>query len=354
MPVAFQSAMGYSFINTRIRARKAKLLSAADYENLLEARDLDELTRRLVESDYYSLFQDAGSQLDVLDGKLNQSFVHETKTLATGLPKASQRFVEFYFRRYFLDGLKTILRAFETETSWEEIQIHLVGTEEETKELQDLMTADSLSLMIDRLSDSDLRDILGDQIELAESSKTTVPLELAIDRWFFTNLWKNIRHILKGTDFEFAQQFVGNQIDLLNIQAVLRIKRQFPEFDDRTIRDLLIPVNYRLHDILDRCITAASPTEVFNHLLESSYRDFARLARESFEETGSLRDLEIRVKGHLHYLAFRMLLGQPFHIGAFLAYLVLKATEMQNVRAITVGVTSRVDKARIRQHILIP
>ena len=320
----------------------------------METEDFHELTRRLTESDYFSLFQEVGSQLEMLDVKLNQSFVQEARTLANGLPKASQQFIEIYFRRYFLDGLKAMIRAFGTEGSPEEVQGLLVGTEEEVRELQELATAESLSLLIEHLTDQDLRSVLSEQIELAKSSNTTVPLELAIDRLFFRSLWKAIRHILKGADRDFAQRFVGNQIDLLNVQALLRVKRQFPDFDDRTIRDLLIPVNYRLYDTLDRCISAPSPTEIFNHLLDTPYRDFARLARESFDETGNLGDLEMRGKGHLHYLASRMLLGQPFHIGAFLAYLLLKSTEIQNVRAIAVGKASHIDKARIRQYVLIP
>ncbi|MBA7712663.1 V-type ATP synthase subunit C [subsurface metagenome] len=350
----FQSASRYSFINTRIRGLKAKLLSAADYEKLLDAEDIEELTRLLVESDYQILFQEVGTHLNMLDTKLNQSFIQEVKSLLNYLPKGSQQFVQCYLRRYFLDGLKTILRTFGTGIPPQEVQTLLLGTEEEIRTLQDLIMADSLSLMVERLTNYYLKNILREQVDLAESLKTSVPLELAIDRWFYTGLWKDSEDALRGTDRELAQQFVGNQIDLLNIQALLRIKRQFPAFDERMIRNLLIPMNYRLRDVLNRCLTAASPTEIFNYLLDTPYRDFARLSREVFEETGSLGDLEMRAKGHLHYIAFRMLLGQPFNIGAFLAFLIIKGTEIQNVRAIAVGIASNVDKARIRQYILVP
>jgi V/A-type H+-transporting ATPase subunit C len=352
--MAIRSAMRYSFINARIRGRKAKLLNAANYESLLDAENLEELTRMLAESDYQVLFQEVGNKLVLLDAKLNQSFVQEIKTLAEYLPKASKQFLESYLRRYFLDGLKTVLRAFETETPWEDVRGLLVGSEDELSELQDLMTADSLSMMVGRITNPAIRSILVEQVELAESLKTTVPLEMALDRWYYANLWTEIEEILKGTDRDLAQQFVGNQIDLLNIQALLRIKGQFPEFSERMIRDSLIPVNYILGGVLDRCIITVSPIEIFNHLLETRYRNFARLVRESFEESGSLRDIEMWGKGHLHDVAFKMLLGQPFNIGAFLAYVLLKSTEIQNVRAIAVGIASGVDKTRIRQHVLIP
>ncbi len=346
--------MKYSFINVRIRGRKAKLLNAANYESLLDAGSVDELTRLLAESDYQGLFQEAGTKLAVLDAQLNQLFIQETKALVGYLPKASRQFVELYLRRSFLDGLKTVLRAFETETSWEDIRSLLVGSEDELSEFHELMTTDSLSLMIKRVTNPLIRTILLEQAELAESLKTTVPLEMAIDRWYYASLWEGTNEILRRTDRDVAQQFVGNQIDLLNIQALLRIKRQFPEFDERMIRDLLIPMNYLLGSALDRCVIAVSPTEIFNHLLDTRYRNFARLARESFEESGSVRDIEMWAKGHLHDLAFKMLLGKPFNIGAFLAYLLLKITEIQNVRAIAVGIASGVDKASIRQHVLIP
>ncbi|MFW9917026.1 MAG: V-type ATPase subunit [Candidatus Thorarchaeota archaeon] len=350
----FLSAMKYSFINVRIRGRKAKLLNAANYESLLDAENIEELTRILAESDYHGLFQEAGNKLVVLDAQLNQLFIQEIKALVGYLPKASRRFMELYLRRSFLEGLKTVLRAFETETSWEDIQSLLVGSEDELSEFHELMTADSLSLMIKRITDPFIRNILQEQIELAESLKTTVPLELAIDRWYYASLWESTEKILRRSDRGVAQQFVGNQIDLLNIQALLRIKQHFPAFDERMIRDLLIPVNYLLGSALDRCVISVSPVEIFNHLLDTKYRNFARLARDSFEDSGSVREIEMWAKGYLHDLAFKMLLGQPFNIGAFLAYLLLKSTEIQNVRAIAVGIASGVDKATIRQHVLIP
>jgi V/A-type H+-transporting ATPase subunit C len=346
--------MGYSFINARIRGRKAKLLTAADYETLLGTEDLGEMTRRLAETDYQSLFQEFASQLDTLDNKLNQTFFQEIQALSSYLPRSSAEFIRFYLQKYFYDGLKTIIRAIDVETPKEEIQRLLIGTEEDLQEFQKLMKADSLSLMIEQISDSNIREVLRTNLELAESSHSTVPLELAIDRWFYPTLWKESQRILTSTDLERAQQFIGSLIDLINIQALLRIKRQFPAFDEGTIRNLLIPINFRLHDILERSLTAASPVEIFNYLLETPYRDFARLARESFEETGSLSELEMRVSGHLHYLAYKMLLGQPFNVGTFQAYLLLKNTEIQNLRAIAVGIAAGLDRDRIRQHVLIP
>jgi V/A-type H+-transporting ATPase subunit C len=346
--------MGYSFINARIRGRKAKLLTAADYETLLGTEDLDEMTRRLAETDYQPLFQEFASQLDTLDNKLNQTFFHEIQALSIYLPRSSAELIRLYLQKYFFDGLKTIIRAFETETPEEEIQRLLIGTEEDIKKFQELLKADSLSLMIEQLSDSNIQEVLRENLELTESFKSTVPLELTIDRWFYPTLWKESHRILKNTDLDRAQQFIGSLIDLMNIQALLRIKRQFPALDEGAIRNLLVPINFRLHDILERSITAASPVEIFNYLLETPYRDFARLARESFEETGSLSELEMRVNGHLHYLAYKMLLGQPFNVGTFLAYLLLKNTEIQNLRAIAVGIAAGLGRDRIRRHVLIP
>ena len=68
---------------------------------------------------------------------------------------------------------------------------------------------------------------------------------MALDLYYFTQIWNIRKKLFKGKDLEEITHTYGEKFDMLNLQFIQRSKRYY-NMDPASIYALLIPVNYKL------------------------------------------------------------------------------------------------------------
>ena len=98
--------------------------------------------------------------------------------------------------------------------------------------------------------------------------------EAALRTAYFSHLYRIVHCQYTGRTQKVLLRALGEQIDLLNIIHVLRLKTYFPQTEPETYLRVLFPFHYRLNPDFTRALCAAPGVDdVFALLRDSPYRD---------------------------------------------------------------------------------
>lgn len=169
-------------------------------------------------------------------------------------------------------------------------------------------------------------------------------LNLALERAYLNELWLSIGE-LPGSDRKMAREFIGIEMDTMNILTILR------NSDPHQREKFIIPHYYLLREEkVKKCIKSSETTEVVAMLSTGPYRDLCKDIK-GYEDSGSLLPVELNVKRYIlnkSKAALSALSEDPMGIGMILAFLKLKEIEFENLRAIAVGVGNNLPPEEIR------
>lgn len=331
-------AKAYSFINARIKARKGQLLTAADYEQLLSSTLTEGLTYLQGKPRYLEFFTDVNLKSTdfplKLERLLHENIYTEINTLIRDTPKKARILIEFYFKKYYVVTLKQIIRRIhEKELGSLSLEDFFIPTLEEKIEFTNISRSESIEDLIQKLQTPWVIEALKSVIPEYEKQKNVLLLENALDQSYYKHLWNTMIPSQYKRDRKVAQKIIGMEIDLININIILRSKLlNFPPDD---ILPQLIPINYRLNHTLTQAAKASSFSEANESLQTTIYSDLVQaIYRDYKEKEKSIDKIEQLQQEWFIQSLFAILAGYPFHIGTFLTYIVFRLQETENLRII--------------------
>lgn len=353
-------AAGYVAVNVKIHAMKAKLLSLADYDRIIQTGSLMEGVRTIIGlvkpsnvAEELSNLLVKGEELDLseIDRSLTRSFIAIHNQLAEMCPEDSRNILGLYYlKKYDFENLKTIIKAIHRGITPEKIQELLMPPIfGDFEELDELMALESIDQLKDTLRDELAKKAVNEAFEAYEETNNTLVLELALDRELYTQLWDMISTLPKG-DRIWAFRLLGLRIDLLNILAILRGVQQ--GLDLPTLNQFLIPVTYQLKKNLERAMESKTMVEALRFLSVGPYEEIINRIRTIIEEKRSLADAEHLVEGYITKEASRVFFYYPFHIGTVLGFLNLISIELRNIKAVLIGKVEGVSADKIRETLI--
>jgi V/A-type H+-transporting ATPase subunit C len=165
-----------------------------------------------------------------------------------------------------------------------------------------------------------------------------------LDRYYFDTLWKRVKK-LSGGDRKIAMEFVGVEIDSVNLLNVLRARKLRLKLTE----ELTVPVEYRLKlsaiTGLNRVEDIISAAGFYNKILKDKIKQY--------EETTSLYVFEKALRSVLVERSRAAFTGLPFHIGVLLGFLKLKEVEIQNLKGIALGIDNGAAEADIKDVLVV-
>ena len=331
-------AKRYSFINARIKARKGQLLTAADYERLLSSTLFEGLTYLQDTPRYKELSISVDSNSTDFPKKIEKilyrNVYSEIFALVKDAPEKARDLIKFYLKKSHVDALKNIIRQIHTkEIEFLSLEEFFVATSEEKTELTIISEAESIETLIQKLQTPWVVEALRSAIDEYKKQENVLLLEYALDQFFYKQLWDNIIPSQDGKDRKVAQKIIGMEIDLNNINMILRCKILNIPPDE--IIPPLIPINYRLGSSLTQAVEACSFSDAIENLQGTVYSDLVQaIYRDYREKDKSITKIEQLQQEWFIQALFAMLAGYPFHIGMFLAYIVFRLQETENLRII--------------------
>jgi len=317
----------YAFLNAKVRGKLSKLISPAQYKELVRAPDVLSACLVLRGTEYRDLIQDIVSAADLprIEAALAEHLIaahREVRDVAKGhVP----RFIEELLRQFEVENLKVLLRAWNAREEKSFIYRERICNEIPVDALLD---AQSLEEIIVLLGETPYRKPLTLAREDYERTGSPFPLEVALDRELYEATWKVVGE-LPAVDRKIASRLLGIEADLLNITWMMRFKRYYGLGLADVIK-AMVPGGLRINEEFVREVypgrdEASLMTALLTGVYGSRPPQVTVAPRAPFE-----RLEEFLKKTYLQQLR-QALGGYPFTIGTVIAYLRLKKAEVSNL-----------------------
>ncbi len=335
------NVMSYSGLTTKVRAMQAKLLTQRDYENLANLRSVPEAIEYLKEKPAYARYVE---QMDIslyhrgnMEKILYQSLFNDYTRIFRFAGMEQKKFLKIYWKRYEIDLINYCLRiVFNHYDTPFDVEYKREFFDKYSQiSIDKLITSRNVDELIDNLKDSEYYAPLQ---TLRDSDKATLfDYDLALDLYYFSEMWRKNRRLLKGDERKMYLRDCGTKIDLLNIQWIYRAKKYYNMLPP-DIYSMTIPIQYRISVEEFKNLVETPTVEEFEKRLGDSY-----YARRYADLNG--KTLEGMYKECLEQLYISDRRRDPYSIATVNTYLFLKEEEINKIttalECIRYGLSSR-------------
>lgn len=339
----------YAYLNARLRAKLGKLLSAQQYEQLMQAAGTSTLAEILLHTDYHGLLRDISTVHDLrrAESALVGHLIACHREVAAHAKGSVREFVEELMRKYEVENLKVILRAWnageETEFIYRDPICHAIP-------VTSILKAGTIEEVIVLLDETPYRKPLVGARERYKETGSLFYLEMALDKELYEATWRAIE-ALSLRDKKIASRLIGIEIDILNINWILRFKRYY-DLSLAEITSLMIPRGLQItEEFLREVYPGKDQASLMSELLTGVYRSVSQRLSVR-EEVRALHFLEALLRETFVQQIRSALRGYPFTIGVAIAYLRLKKMEVSNIVTILNGKALRLPREDVERNLV--
>lgn len=331
---------GYAAVSARVRVKYSKLLGAAELRELLDAPDLAAFGVALKQTRYADVLQtgaaDDSSGRVYLDA-FRRGFASEARSVIRAMPGNTRSVVDWVLRRHELNNVKATLRAIAAgpvpangRSTWERVQPLLFPTEGPAGVAYErIAEAGSVAAAVELLRGTTYHEPLAFALKRYSSEQSLFPLEVALDISYWRSVWQEARK-LSGGDHWQATRVVGSLVDSHNLMWVIRY-RVYQHLTEEELINYTLPFGYRVHDTDIRAIAAGAD---IGSVIERLYPDLLDVKPMVEQPGADLSRLETELRRWLMQNCLNAFLGDPFHVGLPLAYIVLHDLELDDLTTI--------------------
>jgi len=351
---------GYAAISSRVRAMYAELLSPQEIARLSDTTDFSSLFTSLKNTSY-------GPYLDGLKDKdINprRTIIQIKSRLASAYnsviqmsPVETRPLVKQMFRYFEIGNLKAVLRAIVTVSSWnadvalwdrvQDVLFPLGATS--TLPAQAMVESGSISSAVDLLNGTPYEEVLSFAMKRYSAEQNLFPIEVALDLSYWRRLWSEAAK-LTGQDREHGVRIVGSLLDMNNLMWAVRY-RVYHKLSEEEVINYTLPFGYRVHDTDIRAIAAGADIASTISRLYPALPDLNILLDDP--KVG-LPKLEVLLKRQVLNQCLAAFVGNPFHIGIPLAFLVMSDIETQDLGVLIEAKSTNLSEDEYRPFLLKP
>jgi len=323
-----ESVRQYGFINAKVRAMRSTFLTEMAYRSMSALKEPRELYSFLSQTRYRDVVDGIEAKTpEALERALFREEIRQLRIVQKFSKADTRKILDALLERYDGERLKTILRAWH---SGEKEAAYVIRDDiVHPFPVDSLLSSKSIEEFAARLEGTPFRGVVQDRISVYEEKKTLFPIEVALDQLVYERLWKASAR-LSRTDRNILRKLVGIEIDLKNLDWILRF-RNYYNLPMAEIGDLLLPNGWRLGT--SRIKQILSDGNVTEALLDMSRG--SSVAFVGSEDQGlSLNALERFLYQMLLAEARKVFMAFPLSIGAILGYAYLLRIESRNLRTL--------------------
>jgi V/A-type H+-transporting ATPase subunit C len=328
---------GYAAISSRVRAMYSDLLSPQEMTRLSESPDFHALVSALKSTPYGKYLSGLKDNeltprrvIFQIKSRLADSF----SSVVQQAPEQTRPLVKQLYRYFEVGNLKAVLRSIQTVTAWNPD----VPTWERVREVlfpfgsfstipaQEMVEAGSVGSAVDLLQGTPYEATMSFAMKRFSAEQNLFPLEVALDLDYWRRLWAEAKK-LSGKDREMAVKIIGSLLDMNNLMWVIRYKI-YHKLSEEELINYTLPFGYRVRDEDVRAIAAGSD---IGSIVSRIYPGIADVSSFLENPHSGLPKLEHELKRQVVKQCVAAFIGDPFHIGIPLAYLLLSDFEVQDL-----------------------
>lgn len=210
-------------LGTKTRALYGKLIDNDQYSALVQTKNRREMLALLASYPAYSDMQVSGSA-SAVEAELYRIRRDNVNSIFYFAKRDEQEFLEAYQLTEELSELKDYLRVLlftDHKTLFTFVEHSAHAEELHFSADPDTEVDAYLRTLVDRPYYRVIEPYLGD--EIASLRKRNYTLELNLDRWYYDNLFKEMKDLPKSAQKDL-KDYIGKKIDLINLQWLYRLK----------------------------------------------------------------------------------------------------------------------------------
>ena len=328
---------GYAAISARVRAMYSDLLTPQDMMRLSDTPDLASLLSALKTTAYGPYLEGLKDKevtprrvISQIKGKLADSYY----SVIQMAPENTRPLVKQLYRYFEVGNLKAVLRGIVTVSSWNNDTplwdrvrdvLFPLGAASSIP-AQAMVESGSVGTAIDLLQGSPYEEALSFAMKRYSAEQNLFPLEVALDLNYWRRLWAEAKK-LSGQDREQSTRIIGSLLDMNNLLWAIRY-RVYHKLSEEEVINYTLPFGFRVQDSDIRAIAAGADIASIISRIYPGIPDVSALLENP---QSGLPKLEFQLKRQLVKQCLAAFVGNPFHIGIPLAFLVLSDLEVQDL-----------------------
>ena len=341
----------YSAANARMHGLKGKLLTADEYDALLQASDVQACLSVLSRSTYNESIQDL-TDLTQIEHNLRQEFVLSCMKIITFLKgKLSYNFFGVLLSKFDLFNLKSIIRTLVKKSSPETVSVpfiislgryHVIPIERALK-------ANTLDSLVTAMRDTPFARALEIGYQQYEVEQRSLPLELALDFDYYLNLWQILDN-LDSVDKRNTGDLLGLQCDIFNLVWIMRF-REYYKFPPERISQYIIPRARKINAKVFWKIAGDSDiTGAVANLGLHPYDEIVKSVTQVDENR--ILAIELELLRYLRRMSLRAIIRFPLQAVSLVAFFIMKEMEIRDIVSILTGKHLGLSQERIKSHLV--
>jgi V/A-type H+-transporting ATPase subunit C len=350
---------GYAAISARVRAMYADLLTPQDWVRLNDSPDFSTFFSTLKTTAY-------GPYLEGLKDKeitpkrvisqVKRKLADSHYSVIQMAPENTRPLVKQLYRFYEIGNLKAVLRALVTVSTWSTDETALWDRVRDVLfpmgaasvlPAQAMVESGSVTTAVDLLRGTPYEEVLSFAMRRYSAEQNLFPLEVALDLGYWRRLWAEAKK-LTGQDREQATKIIGSLLDMNNLMWAIRYK-VYHKLSEEEIINYTLPFGYRVQDSDIRAVAAGADVASVINRLYPGMPDVNALLENPQK---GLPKLEVLFKRQLVEQCLAAFVGNPFHIGIPLAFLVLSDIEVQDLIVLVEAKSSNMPDDEYRPFLL--
>lgn len=336
----------YAMVNAKVRAMRSELISAQTFQNMIDARNLHDLISRLSQTRLENVLKQVKEADPVaLEKVLYQAEIDELLKIKKYSKRTPDILIDIFLQRYEGERLKAILRSWHSKEDLDPIYYTRI---KDSLPVDELLASKSIEEFLFQLSESSFRKPLEETIQTYKDRKTLFPIELAIDKYVFKQLFDCIESFDRK-DKSIARRLIGVEIDIKNLDWIGRYRRYY-KLSSAEIANLLLPNGYRIGSAQIQEIMAGK--DLFQAIMGIS--GLSGLAIEKSEDESMAFEAMEQFLYKLLYQEAGHAFGEfPFSIGAILGYYYLLRIESKNIKTLIYAKAYGIAESQIQELVIL-
>lgn len=241
----------YGALATKVRGMRSYLLTEEDLVRLAGAESVKEIVQYLKNHRGYrralANLDPENMRRETFERLLMYSAVRDIRKIYMFLDNKQRKYFDIYFIRFEVNFLNNCFRnVFNRYTDPVDLSLYRrMFTEKHSKFSFDaVISAKDVSSLLQALSSTIYYEPLM-RLRSLNPDPSLFEYQRALDMFFYTYLWKTLKKSGSGYDREVLLKTNGEEIDLLNLMCLYRIKAHF-NVAEKDIFYYLIPAYYKL------------------------------------------------------------------------------------------------------------
>ncbi len=350
---------GYAAISARVRAMYSDLLTPQDMIRLSDSPDFQTLFSSL-KTTAYGPYLDGLKDKDInpkrVISQIKKKLADAYYSVIQMAPENTRPLVKQLYRYYEIGNLKAVLRGLVTVSSWNTAETTLWDRVRDVLfplgsasvlPAQAMVESGSVGTAVDLLRGTPYEEALSFAMKRYSAEQNLFPLEVALDLAYWRRLWAEAKK-LTGQDREQATKIIGALLDMNNLMWAIRY-RVYHNLSEEEIINYTLPFGYKVQDSDIRAIAAGADIASIITRIYPGITDAGALLENP--QTG-LPNLEVQFKRQLMKQCLAAFVGNPFHIGIPLAFLVLSDLEVQDLIVLIEAKSSNMPDEEYRPFLL--